>query len=56
MEERKMKTSRIKIESILKDTLYGTNHYKSKFSISTYGSRGKKYLYLYRMQKNNGGV
>ena len=56
MEERKMKTSRIKIEAILKDALYVKNHYKSKFSISPYGSRRKKHLYLFHIQKNNGGM
>ena len=51
-----MVINKIKIETILKEIVDDNNHYKSKFSISTYGSRGKRYLYLYRMQKNNGGV
>ena len=55
MEERKMKTSTEEIEIILKEILDGTNHSKSRSSISPYGSRGKKYLYLYRIKKKMEG-
>ena len=56
MEERNMKTSRKEIEVILKEIFDETMHSEPKFSISPYGSRGKKYLYLYEIQKNNGGI
>jgi hypothetical protein len=56
MEERKMKTNKIKMEPILKEIIDETNQTNSKFSISSYGTRGKKYLYLYLIQKNNGGM
>ena len=56
MEERKMITSKEEIEAILKEVLDETNHHKSKISISPYGSQGKKYLYLYDIKKNNGGM
>jgi hypothetical protein len=56
MEEIKMRTNKIKMEAILEEVLDETNHSKSKFSISSYGSQGKKYLYLYQIQKNNGGM
>ena len=56
MEERKMTIKNEKMEAILKEALDETNHSNSKFSISPYGSRGKKYLYLFRIQKNNGGM
>ena len=55
MEERKMKTNTEEIEIILKEILDGTNHSKSNFSISPYGSRGKQYLYLYRIKKKMEG-
>ena len=51
-----MTTSIEKINIILKEVLDETNHSDSKFSISAYGSQGKKYLYLYRIKKNNGGM
>lgn len=56
MEERNMKTSRKEMEVILKEIFDETKHSESKFSISPFGSRGKKYLYLYEIQKNNGGI
>jgi len=56
MEERKMITNKEEIDAILKEVLDETNHHKSKISISPYGSQGKKYLYLYRIKKNNGGM
>ncbi|MFW9902190.1 MAG: hypothetical protein ACFFDY_13070 [Candidatus Thorarchaeota archaeon] len=51
-----MKMSINKIDAILEEIMDETNHNNSKFSISSYGSQGKKYLYLYRIKKNNGGV
>ncbi len=56
MEERKMITNKEEIEDILKEVLNETNHHKSRISISSYGSQGKKYLYLYEIKKNNGGI
>lgn len=50
-----MTISKEKMVAILKEILDETNHFNSKFSISPYGSRGKTYLYLYHIQKNNGG-
>ncbi|MFX1386826.1 MAG: hypothetical protein ACFE9M_06385 [Promethearchaeota archaeon] len=51
-----MKTSRVKINEILEEILDEKKQSESKFSISPYGSIGKKYLYLYEIMKNNGGV
>ncbi|UCC21178.1 MAG: hypothetical protein JSV62_07855 [Promethearchaeota archaeon] len=51
-----MKTSREEMDIILKEVLDETNHSNSKFSISPYVGQGKKYLYLYNIQKNNGGM
>lgn len=56
IEEKKMTASNEKIDVILKEVLDETNHSDSKFSISSYGSQGKKYLYLYHIKKNNGGM
>ncbi|MFX0106366.1 MAG: hypothetical protein ACFE75_12880 [Candidatus Hodarchaeota archaeon] len=51
-----MITRKEEMDTILKEVLEETNHHKSKISISPYGSQGKKYLYLYRIKKNNGGM
>ncbi|MFX1305066.1 MAG: hypothetical protein ACFE9X_17050 [Promethearchaeota archaeon] len=51
-----MITNKEEIEDILKEVLNETNHHKSRISISSYGSQGKKYLYLYEIKKNNGGI
>ena len=56
MEERKMTISNEEMKVILKEVLDETDHSKSRFSISPYGSQGKKYLYLYKIKKNNGGM
>ncbi|MFX0136753.1 MAG: hypothetical protein ACFFDN_24160 [Candidatus Hodarchaeota archaeon] len=51
-----MNTSDKKIDLILEEVLDETKQYQSKLSISPYGSQGKKYLYLYQIKKNNGGM
>jgi hypothetical protein len=51
-----MITKTEEIDDILKEVLDETNHHNSKISVSQYGSQGKKYLYLYRIKKNNGGM
>ncbi|MFX0024487.1 MAG: hypothetical protein ACFE9S_19380 [Candidatus Hermodarchaeota archaeon] len=45
-----------KIDVILKEFVDEKNHSKSRLAISPYGSQGKKYLYLYHIKKNNGGM
>lgn len=56
MEERKMKTNIKELDVILKEVLHENDHSKSRLSFSSYGSQGKKYLYLYRIKRNNGGA
>ncbi|MFX1420531.1 MAG: hypothetical protein ACFE9N_16665 [Promethearchaeota archaeon] len=51
-----MKTNNEEMGAILKEVLDEITNFNSKFSISPYGSQGKKYLYLYQIQKNNGGM
>ena len=50
-----MTTKIEKIDVILKEIIDEKNHSKSRLPTSPYGSQGKKYLYLYRIKKNNGG-
>ena len=56
IEERKMITNKEELDVILEEIIDETNHNKSRASISSYGSQGKKYLYIYRIKKNNGGM
>jgi len=49
-----MITCEEEINEILKKILDNSNN-NSKNLISPYGSNGKKYLYLYRLKKLNGG-
>ena len=56
MEERKMITNQEELDAILEEIIDETNHHKSRISISSYGSQGKKYLYIYHIKKNNGGM
>lgn len=51
-----MKTNIKELDVILREVLHEKDHSKSRFSISSYGSQGKKYLYLYQIQRNNGGA
>ncbi|MFW9947971.1 MAG: hypothetical protein ACFFDX_14195 [Candidatus Odinarchaeota archaeon] len=51
-----MSIKKNELDVILKEVLDETDHNKSRFSISSYGSQGKKYLYLYKIGKNNGGM
>jgi len=49
-----MITCEEEIDEILKKVLRNSDN-NSKNLISPYGSNGKRYLYLYRLKKFNGG-
>ena len=56
MGEKKMKKIKKGMDVILEENLKENEPSKSRLSISSYGSQGKKYLYLYKIQKNNGVI
>ncbi|NVM34742.1 MAG: hypothetical protein HWN81_04040 [Candidatus Lokiarchaeota archaeon] len=51
-----MITNKEELDAILEEVIDETKHNNSRISISSYGSQGKKYLYIYHIKKNNRGM